>query len=187
MKKNIFIALLYILLLFISGCSLNNTKGKPERELFFDCKIQDNYSVNDEIVLTIYFGTRIVNELTKKNNQDYYKAQISVINKKNLSPNETESDFICNPENYPDRIIIADFDDFCLENYPLIINRQYNFTSCSYHITYEAPSSINYTLPKSLLVDDSGIIIIVIKSLGTSGVVRLKYLVDDNNYSFYVL
>lgn len=184
MKRIVLYMSLIFLLLPAIGCSLNKN-DKELRSLFISCKTNKKYNVSDEITVTIYYGTTSTKhsiDYSKSvwdNPTDGYKAEISIVNKHYIQSTNEETNFLFNPQNVEERILVATFDDFYEENYPLFIQRKAN--GCfSYKIVYNAPSHKDFILPKSLFIDESGTIVIGIKAFTEVNCAKLYYKIDGD-------
>lgn len=184
MKRIVLYMSLIFLLLPAIGCSLSKN-DKPLRDLFISFKANKKYNVSDEITVTIYYGTTITKHTRDyskpvwDNPTDGYKAEISIVNKHYIQSTDEETNFLFNPQNVEERILITTFDDFYEENYPLFIRRR--VSGCfSYETVYNAPSHIDYILPKSLFLDESGTIVIGIKAFTDVTCAKLYYKIDGD-------
>ena len=186
MKK---LFLFIIFALFLSGGTIDNV-GKPDRSLYITCEIANEYSIDDNIKILIKFGTALNKSNfdwgTRDNPIDRYNAELSMINKKSIQSAEEEKKYILNPLSVDERIIIAIFDDFYEENYPLIKRQEFVLSSCSNRTTYNTSSSIEYNIPKSLLIDETGVIIINLNVIAFDdcAIIKLEYRIKDDSIFF---
>ena len=178
--KRITLIMLFCLMLLLIGCTISNANSKELSSLVIKCQTEKEYNIDDEIRVTIYFGTSVKNQKSDGvSSIDRYKADIFIINKKYIQSSEEEANFFWDYTSVEEAILVVNIDDFYEENYPLFIKRK--ICGCfSYSIIYEVPSNIEYVLPKSLFMDESGLIVIGIKSRETCDGCKLQYKIVEN-------
>ena len=185
-KDSLMLLILALIVSMCAGCvqklNYNNEdklyiSGKPKASVIVACELKNEYSINDDIVLRIYYGTAVRKEVIdhSANNLEEqaegYKAELSIINEKYILSSEEESQFLWNPFDFEERISIKSFDDFYSENYPIT-----NDETCN--------SYIDYVLQKTLLIGDKGLLLISIKMFGNSNGLRLEYIIEDGKIVF---
>lgn len=187
MKKIIILLISLILSITLIGCKKDQLTngdvlyktnwGKLAPYLFLVYKIKKEFNLDEKIEIELSYATK-VKEISQDSSTideeeiiKHYKAEISVINCENFKTYEEETDFIRDPYNNENRIIIKSFNDFCEENYGFKKNGK-----CKNSITYE--------LPKSLFTNQSGIILFNLKTNGETMSPKIHYTITENKIIF---